>query len=321
MTSCGVRAAVVAPHVEAKLKLRRRTFLHLAASLAIAGCGPSVTAPAPSAAPSRVTTQASRASEPEIREPDTSAPERQSGTGPIEPLPELRIYHVIADEAEGERLEDALSAALVAPPGDVMPAGDTAALSQVIRRPTGQCTYVWTPTALDRHVRWLRAVRSEQGLGYGLVAHWDGGATALEFEGLYLVGECPGRQGVGVPSPSNADGTRTVRVGASGPWVDVPRLYQPVANGGRFIFELLRDSLPLGIYPDPPEQGEFERQARPAPSVHVTTSQLPSGARFLRREERGVVSVYVLVETEGERWLCACDESLESICRSCRAAP
>ncbi|MCB9636840.1 MAG: hypothetical protein H6721_32415 [Sandaracinus sp.] len=233
----------------------------------------------------------------------------------------MRFFHVVADETRGETLRDALTAAVATPP-DAVPAGDTDDLALVVRRPTGGCTYVWTSDVRDRHVRWLLAVREEEGFAYGLVVHWSGGAAALELEGLDLVGECPGHPGVTPPAqPADRDGTRTVRVGSLGPWVDVPQLSQLVANGARFSLELLREPLRMGIYPDPPEQGEFERRATPARGVEVETRRLGNGARYLRREADGVTSVYVLVEIDEERWLCGCDGSLEAVCLSCRAAP
>ena len=305
------------------LSVRSASSMYLSAALVTLACSGTTNA----AGPASVAQQSSVGESdrpPRSSERETSGPraEPTSDTGPIESLPELRVFRVVVDEVRGERLGDALNAALAAAPGEAVPAGLTNDLAMVIRRPTGRCTYVWTLPARDRHVRWLRAVREERGLRFGLVAHWEGGATALELEGLDLVGECPGRQGVAMPAtPPDPNGTMTARVGSTGLWVDVPRLYQPVANGARFSFELLRDPLPISIYRDPPEQGLFDRHARPATGVDIETRRLPSGARHLRRREGDVVTIYVLVEVDGERWLCSCDESLEAVCRSCRAAP
>lgn len=253
---------------------------------------------------------------PEVGRPPSSPEESPAPTAM--PVPgDLAIFHVVA--ARTAELRAALVQALDA--NDVQPLVGADALVTVVRRLDGDCTYVLGDEAQARLRRWIRAARSE-GFTYGVVARWGQGAAVLAIEGMSFVGGCPRGGTVHVPDAApDPDAVRPRRLGATGLVVDVPLRLQAVANGARFSFEDVGESMPIGIHPDPVDSGELERQATPGPGVRVETRELPTGARYVRRESGGRVSIHVSVGVNGQRWLCGCDEPLEAICASLRPGP
>lgn len=180
-----------------------------------------------------------------------------------------------------------------------------------------ECEFVVRREAAGRAARWAQAALTEAGSGV-LTVVWNGAdhgrLDARDLGGRALRGTCDDALMARLCAEPVSR-----RLGTNGVEVAVPPSWALSARPNGFHFEVGDFEVPLTIYPDANEAGDFEALPR---GDGVAERVLPSGLLHYRRERAGRTAVFVKLRLPDQEhgWVCSTEQAYASVCRSLRAS-